>query len=193
MAPREKWNLVSDPRAAGQVRRYSTWHVHRDQSVGEHTWQVMRILMTIWPKAPRNVIIHALVHDMGEMAGDIQYPFKNMFPELRAGADKAENYVQHMQRRDMGIPEVTHPLSPFEKQVFKLCDNLEMWEFGLVERNMGNRYADIVAARMQEAVARNLENIEEMATTKQYQDNAEIIGAVHRYMQNRMEAEHGQE
>lgn len=184
-------NLVSDPRAAGEVMRYSTWRTVRRQTVAEHTWQVLRILLTIWPAAPRNVLTYAVVHDMGEMAGDIQYPFKNMFPELRAGAEKAENYVQHMQRRDIGIPEVKHPLSPFEKQVFKLCDNLEMWEFGLVERNMGNVYGNVIVERMASAVAQNLQNLQDMETIKQYQDNIEIISAVHRYMNNRTEAENG--
>lgn len=186
----DKRNLVADPRAAGEVRRYSTWRTIRQQNVAEHTWQILRILLTVWPSAPRNVLIYAVVHDMGEMAGDIQYPFKNMFPELRAGSEKAENYVQHMQRREIGIPEVKHPLSPFETQVFKLCDNLEMWEFGMVEVNMGNKYAQIVVDRMKEATAQNLQNLKDMETTKQYQDNAEVIVAVQRYINNRMEVDY---
>lgn len=182
-------NLAEDPRAAGEVRRYHTWAVHKDQSIGLHTWQVLRILLTIWPNCPRNVIVYGLVHDSGEMSGDIQYPFKALFPELRAGSIKAENYVQDMQRKGIGAPEVKHPLSAFETQVFKCCDNLDMWEFGLREMNMGNLYASIVVERMAEAVANNLNNIEGMKETQQYQQNPELINTIRRYMKKRIEME----
>jgi 5'-deoxynucleotidase YfbR-like HD superfamily hydrolase len=176
----EKGNLVDDPRAAGEVRRYSTWRTIRQQNVAEHTWQVLRILLTIWPAAPRNVIIHAVVHDMGEMSGDIQYPFKNMFPELRAGADKAENYVQNRQR-----------ISVFERAVFKLCDNLEMLEFGMVEVNMGNKYGRIIMDRMQHATSDCMQTLHDMRDTKQFQDNEGVFAAAQRYIKNRMEIDNG--
>lgn len=182
-------NLAEDPRAAGEIRRYHTWAVHRDQSVGEHTWQIMRILLTIWPAAPRNVMVHGVIHDMGEMAGDIQYPFKNLFPELRAGSDKAENHVREMQRKTLGAPILTHPLSPFEHHVFKACDNLEMWEFGLREGNMGNRYGKIVSNRMMRAVMENLAHLEGMKETQQYRQNDGVTLAIRRYIQTRMDME----
>jgi 5'-deoxynucleotidase YfbR-like HD superfamily hydrolase len=183
-------NLAEDPRAVGEVRRYSTWAVHRDQSVGEHTWQVMRILLTVWPQAPRSVVVHALMHDAGEMSGDIQYPFKNLFPELRAGADKAENYVRDAQRKSpIGAPETPHPLSPFEKLVLKACDNLEMVEFGMREVNMGNAYAKIVVSRMVQAVGENLNALKELDGTQQAKQNDGVVNAIHRYLMNRNQME----
>jgi 5'-deoxynucleotidase YfbR-like HD superfamily hydrolase len=182
-------NLVEDPRAAGEVRRYHTWAVHKDQTVGLHTWQILRILLTIWPNCPRNVIVYGLVHDAGEMSGDIQYPFKILFTELRAGADKAENHVRKLQRESIGAPEIKHPLSVFEAQVFKCCDNLDMWEFGLREMNMGNLYATLIVERMAAAVAGNINNLEGMKDTQQYQQNSDLVPTIHRYMKKRIEME----
>lgn len=182
-------NLAEDPRAAGEARRYHTWAVHKDQTIGLHTWQILRILLTIWPNAPRNVLVYGLMHDGGEMSGDIQYPFKLLFTELDAGSIKAENYVRELQRKGIGAPPETHPLSPFEKQVFKCCDNLDMWEFGLREVNMGNLYAGIIVSRMAAAVAGNLNNLEGMKETQQYQHNPDLIPAIHRYMKKRQELE----
>jgi 5'-deoxynucleotidase YfbR-like HD superfamily hydrolase len=182
-------NLVHDPRAAGHVRRYHTWAIHKEQTVAEHTWQILRILLTVWPSAPRNVIIHALMHDAGEMSGDIQYPFKLMFTELKAGGDKAENYVRKMQRDGIGAPEALHPMSAFEKNVVKCCDNLEMWEYGLCEVNMGNRYALIVVNRMQRAISENLAAIKQLEGTQQYQQNFDVPQAIHRYFHARLEME----
>lgn len=182
-------NLVEDPRAAGEIRRYHTWAVHRDQSTAEHTWQILRILLTIWPTVPRNVIVHGLVHDSGEMSGDIQYPFKLLFEELEHGSVKAENYVRHLQQETLGAPAPNHPLSQFEKFVFKACDNLEMWEFGLRELNMGNRYAEIVRDRMATAVASNIANIEGLANDQQAQQNSDVVPAIKRYMNKRLNME----
>jgi 5'-deoxynucleotidase YfbR-like HD superfamily hydrolase len=182
-------NLVEDPRAAGEVRRYHTWRVIKEQTVGLHTWQILRILLTVWPNAPRHVIVHGLIHDMGEMSGDIQYPFKNLFSELRTGSEKAENYVRDQQQKTLGAPEVRHPLSPFEHQVFKACDNLEMWEFGMNEVNMGNLYAGIVVTRMRDAVANNIANLEGMRETHQFKQNDAILVNIHRYINTRLKME----
>jgi 5'-deoxynucleotidase YfbR-like HD superfamily hydrolase len=183
-------NLVEDPRAVGEVRRYHTWAIHRDQSVGEHTWQVLRILLTVWPNAPRSVIIHGLMHDAGEMSGDIQYPFKNLFPELRAGADKAENHVRAEQRKSsIGAPETPHPLSPFERLVLKACDNIEMCEAGMREVNMGNSYAKIIVSRMISAVGTNLIALNELRETQQFRQNDGVVSAIHRYVINRQTME----
>jgi 5'-deoxynucleotidase YfbR-like HD superfamily hydrolase len=182
-------NLVEDPRAGGEVRRYHTWAVHHQQTVAEHTWQIMRIMLTIWPNAHRNVIVWALVHDMGEMAGDIQYPFKLLFTQLGEGSEKAEAHVRARMNEKLGAPYITHPLSKFEKTVFKLCDNLEMWEFGMREVNMGNLYAKIIVQRMAGAVAANLSALESLQGTTEYLRNDGIVAAVHRYMATRTEME----
>jgi 5'-deoxynucleotidase YfbR-like HD superfamily hydrolase len=182
-------DLTGDPRAAGEIRRYHTWAIHNEQSVGEHTWQVMRIILTVWPSCPRHVLVYTVKHDMGEMAGDIPYPFKIRVPELRAGMDKAENMVDKLQREGLGAPLLKHPLTPFERLAFKLCENLEMWEHGWREYNMGNRYALLITERMQAAVATNIELLEEMKENKEYRDHAGLLPAVKLYMRLRTQME----
>jgi 5'-deoxynucleotidase YfbR-like HD superfamily hydrolase len=186
-------NLTEDPRASGEIRRYHTWAVHNQQSVGEHSWQILRIILTVWPSAPRHILIYTVKHDMGEMAGDIPYPFKIMIGELRPAMQKAENIVEKLQNERIGVPQLKHPLSQFERHVFKACENIEMWEHGWREYNMGNKYAITIIDRMMNAVSANLIDLEGMRDTKEYRDHESLIPAIHRYMKTRtqMETEYG--
>lgn len=141
-------NVEEDPRHAGQVLRFHTWPVHRQQTVGEHSWQIARIMVTIWPECPRMLLLHAVTHDVGEMAGDVPYPFKRNNPNLKREMTLSEAGVHRSMTarwnlpRPQEMPEVYH-------QFFKMCEYIEMWEYGLMEQNMGNRYGTIVATRMQ--------------------------------------------
>lgn len=147
-----------DPRIAGQVNRYHSWPRLREQSVGEHTWQAIRIMITVWPDCPRKLIIHAMLHDVGEMYGDIQWPWKQKVPELGVGAKKAEAMVHQNMTELWELPPPV-VLSAWEHRVFKACENLEMWEWAVYEFHLGNQYARIVAERMMGAVGADLEAI----------------------------------
>lgn len=152
-------DITHDPRAAGEITRYHTWRRTRDQSVGEHSWQVMRIMLTVWPGLPRRLLVHAVWHDVGEMAGDIPWPFKARVPGLGDAMRQAELQIKANMARAWGcLPLVT--LSEYEQRFFKCCENLEMWEWGLAEGNRGNRYALLVSQRMLWAVAAIYETLE---------------------------------
>jgi hypothetical protein len=182
-------DLTYDPRAAGEVLRYHTWSVNHKQSVGEHTWQILRILLTVWPGAPRRVMIHTVVHDMGEMAGDPPYPFKQMFKELKQGTLAAENYVVTEMRRGLGVPQ-HGALSLYERAVFKLCEYVEMWEYGLHEVNMGNSYGARIAERMMREIGSALHNLEhDLGHTQDAQQHPGIPAAIHKYIIERMKME----
>lgn len=186
------YDITYDPRVAGEIRRYHTWSVLRDQSVGEHSWQIMRILLTVWPRCPRRVLIHAVGHDMGEMGGDIAYPFKNLFPDLKSLTSQVENYVATKQDEKCGRPEIPS-LSPYEKIVFKLCEYVEMWEYGLHEMNMGNRYATIIVERMVGEIGNALLRLEEFGDNQFAREHPGIPQAVRRYMQHRINMENHHE
>jgi hypothetical protein len=64
-----------------------------------------------------------------------------------------------------------------------------MWEYGLREVNLGNRYALIIVNRMQRAVAENIINIKSQEGTQQYQQNVGVVPAIHRYFHTRLEME----
>lgn len=162
-----------DPRVAGQITRFHTWPRIRDQSVGEHTWQVLRIMLAIWPDCPRKLLVHGVIHDAGEMAGDIPYPFKRNDQILKDRMDAAEASIRD---KMYGLPEDI-VLSHYEQKFFKLCEFLDMWEFGLHEINLGNNYAFVVATRCIIAASSILENMEPeqgypdiRASTKRYCD-----------------------
>jgi len=145
-------NIEEDPRHAGQITRYHTWPVHRVQSVGEHTWQIQRIMLTIWPDCPRHLLVHCTVHDVGEMAGDLPWPAKRNDPVLKERMTLTELRVHRTMTARWGLPAPVK-LSEMEQDFFKMCEYIEMWEFGLMEQNMGNKYGNVVATRMMLAAA----------------------------------------
>jgi len=141
-----------DPRWAGQVTRYHTWPRIREQSVGEHSWQVMRILLAIWPDAPRHMLLHCLTHDVGEMvSGDPPYPVKKNNPVLKEEMDRIERDA-HL---SMCIPWSFPPpssLTENEYKIFKLCEFIEMWEWAIFEMDLGNSHAELVKDRCRKAM-----------------------------------------
>ncbi len=134
------------PRRAGQVTRYHTWPRIREQSTGEHTWQVIRILLALWPDAPRHVLTYVVFHDVEEVAtGDVPYPLKKENPRLAAEYGDMEVSVR-AGLEPFGVP-VCPPLTPEEKITFKIAEYVEMWEWGLGEVNLSNTYAHLVTER----------------------------------------------
>lgn len=139
-------NCAQDARVALQLARFHSWPVLRVQSNGEHSCQILRILLTVWPECPRRVLVHVVTHDMGEMAGDIQWPYKSHHPDLKAIMDGIERSVVAEMRGTVGAPPVV-VLSAYELAVFKTCEWIEVWEYALHEMGLGNRYARIIAQR----------------------------------------------
>ena len=111
----------TDARMAGDVRRYHTWPVHHQQTIAHHSWNVARILLEIWPDAPRSAIVYAITHDLGEVGtGDIPFPIKRENPDLKAIMDRLEHAV--VEGLGLEIPE----LDPQWTTAMKICDLLEM-------------------------------------------------------------------
>lgn len=171
-------DITHDPRASGEVLRYHTWRMNRYQTVGLHTWQVLRIMLTVWPDCPRNLLVHAVTHDMGEMAGDIPYPFKKRVPGLKETMDAAEDMVRSDMQLNFGMPPVVH-LTELQSKFFKICENIEMWEEGLVEMHMGNHYATLIAERMLDSVIKLIKEI----------DDNQLVDAISNYISVRMKQE----
>ena len=134
--------MHSSARQGGGVRRYHTWPVHRQQTVAEHSWNVARIVSTIWPEAPANVLLYCLFHDVGEIAtGDIPFPVKAENPELKTVLDRLEGEAVDA----MGLPP--HPINSLWRGRVKVCDIIEMWEFGTDEELLGNVMAQPITNR----------------------------------------------
>lgn len=173
-------NLAEDPRAGLELVRYHSWRVLHSQSNGEHSAQIMRILLTVWPDCPRRMLVHAVTHDIGEMAGDIQYPFKKIVPGLKECMDACEEHVKSGMRVAIGMPpHVT--LSQYELDVFKLCEFIDMWEYGLREQNLGNRYGQVIAQRCIMGASTYFDIVEESRG-----EHPDIRPAVKSYMDRRL-------
>lgn len=140
----------NDPRRALQVTRYHTWPRLRDQSVGEHSAQVMRILLAIHPEAPRHMLVHCIVHDIGEeRTGDPPYPVKRDNPLFKKESDRIEREA-HLSMCVPWLLPAPQCLTEDERAIFKLAEFIEMWEWGLYEMNLGNNYARLVVKRCAE-------------------------------------------
>lgn len=180
-------DIEADPRVAGQITRYHTWPKTREQSVGEHSWQIMRILLTLWPTAPRRLLVHAVLHDVGEMAGDVPWPGKKNDPVLKERHDAAERVVHENMSREWCLPPAV-VLGDYEHGVFKLCEYIEMWEWGLHEQNLGNRYGAVVALRMLMAASVIVDRLEPPSG-----DYPDLRPAVRRYVERRKMHENGKQ
>lgn len=146
-------DIVFNNRLAGQVARYHTWPTIRQQSVGEHTWQVMRIYRELFdPMPPAEVWGAVHDHDKPEIrTGDLPFSAEQPGDEwdaLKVAAKKLELRVRDI----MGIPEYT--LTSTELARVKVADLLECWEFGLAESRLGSRYGRVVMSNVLPAVDR---------------------------------------
>lgn len=177
-------NCAEDPRCALELTRYHSWPRVRDQSNGEHSCQILRILLTVWPDCPRRMLVHAVTHDMGEMAGDIQYPFKVKYPMLKSQMIEIEMGVRRGMSATIGMPPET-VLGEYELMVFKIVESLEMWEYGLREQGLGNKYARIIALRNILAASQLIE----MITDEMRGSMPDVRPAVKSYVNRRTEWE----
>lgn len=139
---------ISDPRLAGDVKRWHVVTTNRQQTVAEHSWNVARILLAIWPDCPREVVIEALFHDCGEIeTGDPPSTLKNRDDRLGPVYKQIENDVRLSMCLPWGLPP-PHEMYGYEKQVLRMADMIEMLEFSLREEMLGNRFFAPVSERL---------------------------------------------
>lgn len=134
----DRTSIRRDTRLAGLVMRYHTWPTLTQQTISEHTWQLLRIYIEIFGPPPPLVTYYITYHDAPELkTGDAPFPIKMENPDLKEILDRIEKKTfLEMLGKDM--PE----LSMEEKVRVKICDLIEMHEFGVHERFLGNRYAE---------------------------------------------------
>lgn len=137
-----------DARAAGAVKRWHTWPVLHGETVAEHSWNVLRILLQLFPDAPREVLVYVTYHDLGGVkTGDLPYPIKRDNPVLKETMDRIETESW----REQGIS--CEPITAYWKARVKVCDMLDMWEFGIHDYLMGSCYARPIVAEVGTALA----------------------------------------
>lgn len=144
---------------AGRVRRYHTWPVIHQQSVAEHSWRVATIHGEVFGPPLYVTLLYMLFHDVGELSsGDVPFLAKDAVPGYREAARAAEA----MGRCTLGVALDDGDLSEGERVRVKACDLLEMWEFGLIERRMGNEFAEPVITDTLRQLDKHLETWPEL-------------------------------
>jgi len=139
--------IMASRQLAGRVMRYHTHPTLRKQSVNEHQARVAKLYVELWGMPRAEVLYYCLAHDDGELAaGDTPFYAKRAVPELKTSTDAAEKMGQ------LTLGQTLPVLEDEEWSRFKLSDLLEMWEYSVVERNMGNRYADTVLQNLRPAI-----------------------------------------
>lgn len=118
---------------SGAVRRYHTHpHVIGHQSVAEHTFRAMALMIGLWPRYTANALTALLCHDGAEAeVGDVPSPAKRAFPELHKHLTAAEDAV--LERLELNFT-----LTDEERLWVKMCDYLEGAHFCLDQCRMGN-------------------------------------------------------
>lgn len=124
-------------REAGAIRRFHAVRTIKEESVGEHSFNMMNLIMVLTEgKASRGLILAALTHDMGEYAvGDIPSQIKKALPpELRIKVDEQE----------YAAVRAIHPhlpgLDETDLHLLKLADNLDGLLKCTDELKMGNHH-----------------------------------------------------
>lgn len=159
--------IRDDARLAGEVIRYHTWPHIRQQSVGEHSWQVCRILLAIAPEHCGVLLPHAVVHDIGEIGtGDVPYPVKANNAELGRMFDELEHATADEICAMWMLPTPIREWDKTLRWTFKLAEFIEMWEWGLEELYRGNEFARKVADRCIAVVDRMILASEDMAVSQ---------------------------
>lgn len=172
-----------DPRCAGSVLRYHTWPMIKQQTVAEHSWNVARILLAIHPNCNEQLLAEALFHDIGEVSsGDAPFPIKRENPTLKTEMDRIENDSRLAMVLPWSIPAPVQ-FSEFSRWTLKLADMLEMWECGLQEVMMGNRFASLIVERVGKFLTTQIKSVANDDPHKQ-----EILSNVKHYMNKRKSA-----
>lgn len=146
----DRSDILTNARFAGSVLRYHTWPMLQRQSVGEHTWQVMRIWYQIWGSMPPSVSSYLLWHDAGELVtGDLPFPLKYKNNGLKTIMDDLEEEAVVAMR-----PRYDWSISDRDKLRCKVCDLLEMYEHGLCEMMLGNAFAEPIVVDIRNAITK---------------------------------------
>lgn len=131
-------------RDGGGVKRCHTFPIIGEQTVAAHSWGVAQIIRRLWPECSKTLLLAALDHDVAERwTGDVPADAKWRNPNLRAELAKVETQVEH----ELGLNQ-GWLLSETEQHMLKWADRLELLQFCVDQRRLGNRNVDVVFARV---------------------------------------------
>jgi 5'-deoxynucleotidase YfbR-like HD superfamily hydrolase len=131
-------------RQAGGVMRYHTEPFIPPQSNAQHSWNVAMLARQLWPNEP-HLLLAALLHDTGEVRGDLPAPSKWRNAMLK----EASNIIEHEARQEIGTQLF---LTADEQFKLKFVDYLEACWYCTELRLAGNQHATVIFNRLLEAI-----------------------------------------
>lgn len=160
-------------REGGHTQRLHTVPVHLDASVAKHSWNMAVLLNTLWPDAPKHLIMACLLHDVSERwIGDTPAPAKySIHPPLAKALHAAESKVEDA----LGIMQVE--LTREEQAWLKGIDILELVMHAEDEINLGNNHLDVTLRNAQAILDDEWvpEPIREFARAYRWQRTSDLV------------------
>jgi 5'-deoxynucleotidase YfbR-like HD superfamily hydrolase len=129
-------------RECGSVKRYHTYPIIGDNSVGHHQWNVAMLILQLHPAPRTNLIAAALTHDLGERwTGDLPAPIKL---QLSAACLAEIEAAEVRGQEQLGLaPDLTAD----ELMWLKACDTFECYIFASEQiEGLGNVYVAEIQA-----------------------------------------------
>jgi len=132
-------------REAGKTKRYHMVNTIKEESVAEHSFNVVNLVLILSEgKASRSLILAALTHDMGETAiGDIPSQIKKML----SFEAREELCAKEQEAIDRIHPHIHANIDADEKHLLEICDNLDGLLKCIDELKMGNQHIIPVGER----------------------------------------------
>jgi 5'-deoxynucleotidase YfbR-like HD superfamily hydrolase len=119
-------------RDAGNVRRYHTQRTLRQQTVAEHSFGVLMLVLQVEPIVSLHLIKAVCHHDLPElMTGDIPAPAKRAHPQM-------DTYLEEFEASLEPLYYDTQWLNHDEQALLKWADTMELVLWCLEEWRMGN-------------------------------------------------------
>lgn len=129
-------NFLSDLFRATNVKRYHTFPIIGEQTVGHHSCRVALLVLYLTDgRAGANLLKAALFHDLAEIStGDMPATVKWSNPQL-------SELLSQIEHRFEMEHEIAVSLSAHEKNLLKTADMTELVLFAEEQIRMGNREA----------------------------------------------------
>lgn len=122
-------------RDAADVARYHTKRTIRQQTIGQHSFNMLTLLLKVLPGARRELLLSCVFHDLPELiTGDVPAPVKRAHPDLKDMLDRAEWGIGAPLYRDFLLTEE-------EIDLLKWADRMELVLWCLEEVRYGNTFA----------------------------------------------------
>ena len=135
--------------SGGSVRRYHQDGSVHPQSVSDHTWRALIILLHFWPEISRQVLLAMIYHDVAERyIGDIPATVKLNSPEISNTLNDMEvEFTQFL-----NLP-MKRDLSPTDYHRLKCADYIELCitcrvQSGRRARQIYERGVDLVSKHL---------------------------------------------